>query len=124
MTYLPVIAIALAVLGPVSMYLGIIVGIREDIAALRADNATFWRVLAKPLSDIIHSPTHKRRDELVDGLVADHLDVPELVEVRGLLEAMVNCAAAEKDTVNQLAGALLLALAETQIAERQRRRTP
>jgi len=121
-TYLPIVAIALAVIGPVTLYLGLIVSMREDIATLMSDRETFWRILGPPLANIIHSPEHVRRDTLTDGLRDRTLSLEELLELKPLLEEQIAQAQEEKNFYDQFAGAMLLVLAEQQISDYQRRR--
>jgi len=140
-TYLPFVSILVAVLGLIATYFGFVVKIKGDIAALQATVASrekaidclpqihadlaklnaaddvFWKVLGPHLGGIIHSPIHKRRDQLMDEWLDMKGAVPEadLRELRGELEQML----AEADEGNakglRIAGALLLGRVEAQI---------
>ena len=140
-TYLPLVAILVAVLGLVTTYFGFVVKVREDIATIKttcvgraqasaclpqmqrdiatltAANDVWWKVLGPHLGGIIHSPLHKRRDALMDEWLAARGDVPEadLRELRGELEEMLDEAVAGNSVNLQLAGALLLSRVEAQI---------
>ena len=110
------INIAITIAGLLVFYLGIvtrqdkeIAEARKDIAILQTDNSTFWRVVGPAMAGIIHSPTHKRRDDLVDKLVSNEIKPEELSEVVCLLQAAV----AESTSDKKLAAALLLARAES-----------
>ena len=141
-TYLPFVSILIAVLGLVATYFGFVVKVREDIAGLKgtcgglvkdidclpqmqgdlaklnANNDVFWRVLGPSLGGIIHSPLHKRRDQLMDEWLEAKGNVPEadLRELREELEQMLDEAVAGNSVNLQLAGALLLGRVEGQLA--------
>uniref|UniRef100_A0A6M3LFC5 Uncharacterized protein n=1 Tax=viral metagenome TaxID=1070528 RepID=A0A6M3LFC5_9ZZZZ len=69
----------------------------------------FWKVLEPHLANIIHSPTHPRRDKLVDKLVNKSLTDGEDVELKQLLrECLDDCRQDQK-----LAASLLLARVES-----------
>lgn len=140
-TYLPLVAILVAVLGLVATYFGFVVKVREDIATLTstsvghahaieclpglqrdiatltAANDVWWKVLGPHLGGIIHSPLHKRRDQLVDEWLEAKGNIPEaeLNELRDELQQMLDEAIAGNSVNLQLAGALLLSRVEGQI---------
>lgn len=148
MTYLPFISILVAVLGVIFTYFGFVVRITNaiatinstckgrakasdclpqmqvDLAKLTATDEVFWRVLGPSLGEIIHSPLHKRRDQLMDEwLAAPKGKIPEsdLRELRDELGQMLDEADAGDSLGMRMVGAMLLARVEAQIsaAERQ-----
>jgi hypothetical protein len=62
----------------------------ERLAKLEVANEVFWKVLDPHLASIIHSPTHKRRDELVDKLLDNSISYAELKELDCLLKIAVD----------------------------------
>ena len=70
--------------------------VQIDIAAMKKQNETFWAIIQPHLASIIHSPEHKRRDELVDKLIANQIDFNELLELMPMLEAEANNGIPEK----------------------------
>lgn len=147
MTYLPFISILVAVLGVVFTYFGFVIGVREDIASIKATcigraqlteclpqmqvdlaklsaaDDVFWKVLGPSLGGIIHSPTHKRRDQLMDEwLAAPKNSIPEadLRELRDELDQMLDEADAGNAVGVRLVGAMLLARVEVQISVLER----
>ena len=87
--------------------------IQREVNRLAADTTTFWRILEPSLSNIIHSPTHKRRDDLVDQFVEGKLNETHLLELRSYLKDLLN--EVPRDSVKHLAGALLLGRVESQL---------
>jgi hypothetical protein len=67
-----------------------------DIASIKKQQEVFWTVIQPHLAAIIHSPTHKRRDELVDKLITDQIGFDELVELEPMLHQEANNGVAEK----------------------------
>lgn len=147
-TYLPLVSILVAVLGVVFTYFGFVVRVTNDIAAIKstcvgrakateclpqmqidlaklnAADDVFWKVLAPHLGGIIHSPIHKRRDQLMDEwLAAPKGGIPEadLRELRGELEQMLDEADAGNSVGMRLIGAMLLARVEAQISTIERK---
>jgi len=143
MTYLPFVSILVAVLGVVFTYFGFVVKITAELAAIKstcigrahaydclpqmqidlaklnAADDVFWKVLAPHLGGIIHSPIHKRRDQLMDEwLAAPKGSIPEsdLRELRGELEQMLDEADAGNDVGLRLIGAMLLSRVEVQLS--------
>jgi hypothetical protein len=86
---------------------------QRDVGKLSADAETFWRILEPSLSNIIHSPTHKRRDDLVDLFVAGKLGETRLRELRVYLKDLLH--EEPNESVKHLAGALLLGRVEAQL---------
>lgn len=146
--YLPFVSILVAVLGLVFTYFKFVIKVREDIvtlestcashdkaidclpqmqadlAKLTANDDVFWKVLGPSLGGIIHSPLHKRRDQLMDEwLAAPKNSIPEvdLRELRDELEKMLDEADAGNAVGVRLVGAMLLARVEAQLSvvERQ-----
>jgi len=81
---------------------------------ISADNETFWRILGPPLADIIHSPTARDRDALVDELVHGHIDSAGARELIRLLTEAIGSDRWDGD--KRLAGALLLARTRATLA--------
>ena len=91
--------------------------LQKQVSALQAHNDVFWKVLEPHLAAIIHSPTHKRRDLLVDKLVSCEITYEETKELEILLaEAVLE----NKDESKKLAAALLLARARSILLSAQR----
>jgi hypothetical protein len=88
--------------------------IRAQIAMLTKAQEVSWAVIAPHLANIIHSPVHKDRDSLVDGLIASRLNEDELLALRCELRLMLDSpeSAGEK----RLAGALILGRVEQELA--------
>jgi len=140
-TYLPFISIIVAVLGVVFTYFGFIIKVKEDIASIKstvdgranafdslpqmqrdiatltAANDVWWKVLGPHLGGIIHSPIHKRRDQLMDEWLDAKGKVPEadLRELRGELEEMLDEAEVGNSQSLILAGVMILSRVEAQI---------
>jgi hypothetical protein len=87
--------------------LAVLPQMQRDIQKLTDGQEVFWKVVNKGLGDIIHSPIHVDRDNLVDVLIAGRLNYEEAKILDGLLEEMIE---EEKDNPQKrLAGVLLLA---------------
>jgi hypothetical protein len=81
-----------------------------EMERVKGENLLFWKVIEPHLGNIIHSPIHKTRDELVENLIAGTLtDEEALILVNELNKALHDPAWSEE---KRLAGALLLARAE------------
>jgi hypothetical protein len=106
------IATIIAIVGAVYKIFGTL---SNRITTLEADSRLFWTVLQPRLAEIIHSPTHPRRDLLVDRFNESDLSVGELIELAGLLDLNIreNC-----DTAKRLASALLLGRVEAALDKR------
>lgn len=140
--YLPLVSILVSVLGLVAVYFGFVVRITNaiaaikstcvgrakaseglpqmlaDLAKLNAADEVFWKVLGPSLGEIIHSPSHIRRDQLMDEWLAAKGDVSEadLRELRDELEQMLDEADAGNAIGVRLVGAMLLSRIEAQIS--------
>lgn len=79
------------------------------LTRLESSVDVFWKVLEPHLANIIHSPNHQRRDELVDKMVNKTLNDGEDVELKQLLrECFEDCRQDQR-----LAVSLLLARVES-----------
>jgi hypothetical protein len=89
--------------------------LNERTTRLEAESRLFWTVLQPHLAEIIHSPTHPRRDFLVDQFNETEMNNEELVELAELLDVNIkeNC-----DTAKRLASALLLGRVEAALLKR------
>jgi Trk K+ transport system NAD-binding subunit len=103
--------IATALVGSLILgYFGFVVRVEARLTKIETFNEMFWKVLEPHLANIIHSPEHSTRDQLVDGLVHGHLTREELQEVIPLLEASI----ADSNTDGKkIASVFLLARAKT-----------
>ena len=80
----------------------------KELHKVSSDNETFWKILGPHLAEIIHSPTARERDELVDKFVHRELQsVDELDRLTDLLHEAVYSGRWTGD--KKLAGVLLLA---------------
>ena len=59
--------------------------VEKEVERLKIQNELFWTVLQPHLANIIHSPVHVRRDELVDKFVKGAATHDELVELDPML---------------------------------------
>jgi|WetSurMetagenome_2_1015567.scaffolds.fasta_scaffold861364_2 hypothetical protein len=59
--------------------------IQEDIAALKTNDETFWRVLGPAMSKVILSPSHLNQDHLLNKLDEGHLNYDEALELSSRL---------------------------------------
>ena len=95
--------------------LAVLPQMQRDIQRLIDGQEVFWKVVNKGLGDIIHSPVHVDRDNLVDKLIAGKLTYEGARKLDVLLEEMIE---EEKDNPQKrLAGVLLLA--RTRMVQRQ-----
>lgn len=95
--------------------LAVLPEMERNIQKLTDGQEVFWKVVNKGLGDIIHSPIHVDRDNLVDVLIAGNLDREQAQKLDVLLEEMI-----EEEVNNpqkRLAGVLLLA--RTRMVEKQ-----
>lgn len=141
--YFSILSLLMTVMGLSVMYFKFILGVREDIATINATcinctkvtdalpqllsdvakltaaNDVWWKVLGPRLGEIIHSPIHKRRDQLMDKWLDAHGDIPEydLRELRGELAQMLEEADSGNNKGLRIAGAILLDRVESQISE-------
>jgi hypothetical protein len=88
--------------------------IKRDLGTIKGQSEIFWRVIEPHLAQIIHSPTHKRRDELVDKLVEDKINLTEAQELTQHLELAIQENHVEG---KKLAAALLLVRTKNKINE-------
>lgn len=141
MLYLSISSIVVAILGVLVTYFGFVIKVREDIASisstcisrakvtdclpqlqsdmskLLANDAVWWQVLGPRMGEIIHSPTHIRRDTLMDEWLAAKGNIPlsDLLELRDELEQMIVESRAGDNVNLQLIGAQLLNRVEGEI---------
>lgn len=94
------------------VYVGFIRGLEKRLTKLETENNMFMTILEPHLARIIHSPTHKRRDDLVDRYLARDITAPEMSELRCLLEQAVEETGSDK----RLYFILLLARVASKIA--------
>jgi hypothetical protein len=83
---------------------------QADLLSIKAEQQLFWKILGPPLAGIIHSPTHKTRDELVDMLIAETITPQQACQLEGLLAEMVQ---QESDNNKKIAAAMLLVRAHS-----------
>ena len=82
------------------------------VAKVEVRSDVFWMVLEPQLANILHSPDHQRRDELVARMVNGELTTKEKVELSGLMEdCLKDCADNQK-----MAAAFMLARVKSEIA--------
>jgi hypothetical protein len=81
--------------------------LNDEVQKLKTENTMFWKVIEPHLGQIIHSPVHKTRDELVDKLISGAIDRDEKAE----LIQRLRLALSNEDWPNdkRMAAALLLA---------------
>ena len=77
----------------------------EEVTRLRTSMDIYGRLLEDKSAKVIHSPTHKRRDDLVDLFVERKLGVSELKELRRYLAVV---EAREPEDSQKHAAAFLL----------------
>jgi hypothetical protein len=117
-------ALVISVLGLAATYFGFVLKITnrqsdfetkigERMAKVEANNAVFWQVLSPHMANIIHSPSHQERDELVDKLVHNVLTTQEAIRLVCMLEQNIK---ENGDSSKKLASAFLLARVEALIA--------
>jgi hypothetical protein len=113
MEYLPIVSIAISIIGLLITYFGFVQkGIERQailenrLTKLETNNEVFWKVIEPHMAGIIHSPNHRERDELVDKLVKGALTENESVKLIFLLEENIR---ENHDGGKVLASALLLA---------------
>ena len=87
-------------------YFGFVKDIIQRLTKLEANDKLYWTAISPHLATIIHSPTHKERDELVDKLVAGVITREEASKLRCLLEMNIQ---ENTEGGKKLASALLLA---------------
>lgn len=71
-------------------YFGFLIKIKSDIAVLKTQIGPFWNMVEKNLPNLLHSPTHKRKDELLDKMQNGKLDKREMHELRDILVCALN----------------------------------
>ena len=81
--------------------------IEEVLHKIEADNDIFWKVIEPHLANIIHSPLHKNRDNLVEKLIHGTLERKEVYSLVTELRMALDDPDWPAD--KKLAGALLLA---------------
>lgn len=82
----------------------------EEMEKVKSENLLFWKVIEPHLGNIIHSPLHKTRDELVDSLIAGTLTEEEALILVGELNKALHDSDWSKE--KKLAAALLLGRTE------------
>ena len=101
-----IITIIISFLGLIGVIFGFVLKISNRLTKVESDSETFWKVLGPHMAEIIHSPEHKDRDELVDKLVHGVLPEDEALLLMELLEQNIHENHSES---KKLASALLLA---------------
>jgi hypothetical protein len=91
-----------------TLWFGVIAAMKEQIARLVTKEEVTWAVIAPHLANIIHQPTHFRRDFLMDELEQGKLNnkPKELQELNHHLDVMIQEAIVDKDDMRQIIGAL------------------
>jgi hypothetical protein len=81
--------------------------LNDEVQKLKTESTMFWKVIEPHLGQIIHSPIHKTRDELVDRLIKNQLTEDDTMELIGHLRRALD----NEDWPNdkRMAAALLLA---------------
>ena len=101
-------SLIVTILGFLTLWFGIISTMKEDISRLSTKEEVTWAVISPHLANIIHQPTHFRRDYLMDELERGRLDnkQDELVELEKHLDDMIAEAIYNKDPMKEMIGAL------------------
>lgn len=101
-----VIGVATLLLTTLLTYFAFVVKTNSRLVKLETGYEVFWKVLEPHLANIIHSPIHVRRDELVEKMVTGKLSREEGYELLPMLkECFNNCNTPDQ----KIAAALLLA---------------
>jgi len=103
----------------IANHFGYAVKTNGRLTRLEEQYKLFWAVIQPHLANIIHSPVHTRRDELVEKLVTENINEQELSELNRLLkECISNCETDGK----KIAATLLLSRAEVLHKYRKKRK--
>lgn len=104
---LAVAAVILQIVVLIGGYFMAYTKVASRLTKLEADGDLFWTVLRPHLATAIHSPTAKRRDELMDKYATKVLtDCDEATELAGLLRLALSNG--KWDGTKRLAGAMAL----------------
>jgi hypothetical protein len=106
-------ALIISVLGLAATYFGFVIKISERMTKVETNNDVFWKILEPHMAQIIHSPTHQERDELVDKLVHSCLTIAGAARLVFMLEENIR---ENGDSGKKLASAFLLARVKALIA--------
>jgi hypothetical protein len=98
-------------------YFGFVKDVVQRLTKLEANDKLYWAAISPHLATIIHSPTHKDRDSLVDKLVDGSITRMEAMELACMLEQNIH---ENHDEGKKLASALLLARTKMLIAARSK----
>lgn len=101
-------SLILSILGFATLWFGVIASMKEAIARLVTKEEVTWAVISPHLANIIHQPTHYRRDFLMAELEAKRLNdkSQELLELDEWLRIMIIEAIENEDQMKQMVGAL------------------
>lgn len=109
MNNLPIISLAVSVIGLIIGYFGFVVKQNERLARLEVRSDLFWKFLESKLADMLKSPTHLDKDILLDKFKDNCLSLEETKGLRTILTEDFN----HKE--KSLALAMLIARLETRI---------
>ena len=103
-----IFTLVLSTFGFITLWFGVIAAMKEDIARLVTKEEVTWAVISPHLANIIHAPTHFRRDFLMDELEKGHLNTKpaELKELNEHLDLMIDEAIENKDPIKEMLGAI------------------
>ena len=82
---LSITAIVLAVVGYTFSYFAMISKMQGRLVRVETKVDLFWHLVEEKMADVLHSPTHKVKDDLLLKLKVDQLSLEESLQLRGIL---------------------------------------
>jgi hypothetical protein len=105
--FLPVLAIIIAVAGLLYQHFGMITGIKERLIALETKVDLFWTAIESRVIEMLKSPNHLEKDELLDKLLHKEITLQEAQTLRTILNEELTHRE-EMDNGMRLAYALMI----------------
>lgn len=94
--------------------------IKSSLEKLNEQSRLYWEVISPKLRDIIHSPIHVVRDELVDKLIDDKIDnLDDALQLEQELEELTNDN--QEDQTKRIIGAIFLAYIHSIVQDLQQK---
>lgn len=83
---LSIAAIVLVLIGYIITYFGMISKMQGRLVSLETKVDLFWHLVEEKMADLLHSPTNKVKDGLLDKLKANQISCEESIQLRAILE--------------------------------------
>jgi hypothetical protein len=116
MELLPVLAIIISVIGLLYQHFALIGGIKERLVRVETRVELFWNAIEGRVIEMLKSPTHLEKDELLDQLLHKEIRLPGAQRLRTILLEELNNRK-RIDNGKKLAYALMIGRLEQVIYE-------